>query len=71
MVASWALGGLYLSLGPSVAAGLFGLTNHLIGGFVVRLLCGTGALTSFTLRSRPTNKVLRAPAPSCSPSGQR
>src|SRR4051812_16734021 len=29
LVASWALGGLYLSLGPSVAAGVFGLTNHL------------------------------------------
>ena len=43
IVASWALGGLYLSLGPSVAAGIFGLSNHLIGGFVVTLLCGAGA----------------------------
>jgi hypothetical protein len=25
IVASWAIGGLYLSLGPSVAAGVFGL----------------------------------------------
>src|SRR3989441_4308489 len=40
IVASWALGGLYLSLGPSVAAGLFGLRNHLIGGLVVTLLAG-------------------------------
>ena len=39
LVASWALGGLYLSLGPSVAASLFGLTNHLVGGLVVTLLC--------------------------------
>jgi len=38
LVASWALGGLYLSLGPSVAASLFGLSNHLIGGLVVTLL---------------------------------
>ena len=58
IVASWALGGLYLSLGPSVAAGLFGLSNHLIGGLVVTLLCGAGALTAFALRRWPTTRVL-------------
>jgi MFS family permease len=58
LVASWALGGLYLSLGPSVAAGVFGLTNHLIGGLVVTLLCGTGAVTAYVLRRRPVAWVL-------------
>jgi MFS transporter len=58
IVASWALGGLYLSLGPSVAAGVFGIGDHLIGGLVVTLLCGTGALTSYVLRSAPTRRVL-------------
>jgi MFS family permease len=58
LVASWALGGLYLSLGPSVAATLFGLSNHLIGGLVVTLLCGAGALTAFVVRAWPTNRVL-------------
>ncbi len=58
IVASWALGGLYLSLGPSVAAGLFGLHNHLIGGLVVTLLCGAGALTAFALRAWPIDRVL-------------
>src|SRR5712691_7452048 len=58
LVASWALGGLYLSLGPSVTARLFGLSNHLIGGLVVTLLCGTAALTAFVLRTWPTNRVL-------------
>jgi len=58
IVASWALGGLYLSLGPSVAAGLFGLSNHLIGGLVVTLLAGAGAITAFVLRAWPTNRVL-------------
>ncbi|HVV08933.1 MFS transporter [Amycolatopsis sp.] len=62
VLASWALGGLYLSLGPSVAAGIFGLSNHLVGGLVVTLLCGTGALTSFFLRERSMEVVLRAGA---------
>jgi MFS family permease len=59
LVASWALGGLYLSLGPSVAASLFGLTNHLVGGLVVTLLCGTGAATAFALRAWPVQTLLR------------
>jgi hypothetical protein len=41
-----------------VAAGVFGLTNHLIGGFVVTLLCGTGAITSYAMRGLPTPRVL-------------
>ena len=56
--ASWAIGGLYLSLGPSVAAGVFGLGSHLIGGLVVTLLCGTGAISSYLLRRVPTKRVL-------------
>jgi MFS family permease len=62
IVASWALGGLYLSLGPSVAAGLFGLRNHLIGGLVVTLLAGAGAVTAFVLREWPTRRVLEISA---------
>jgi MFS family permease len=62
IVASWALGGLYLSLGPSVAAGIFGLRNHLIGGLVVTLLAGAGAVTAFVLRAWPTRTVLTTSA---------
>jgi MFS family permease len=58
LAASWALGGLYLSLGPSVAASLFGLHSHLVGGLVVTLLCGTGAATAFLLRAWPIDRVL-------------
>jgi hypothetical protein len=49
---------LYLSLGPSVAASLFGLSNHLIGGVVVTLLFGAGAITAFVLRTWPSQRVL-------------
>ncbi|MEA2221115.1 MAG: hypothetical protein QOJ35_3741 [Solirubrobacteraceae bacterium] len=62
LVASWALGGLYLSLGPSVAVSLFGLGSHLVGGFVVTLLCGTGAATAFALRAWPIERVLMTAA---------
>jgi MFS family permease len=62
LVASWALGGLYLSLGPSVAASLFGLSNHLIGGLVVTLLCSSGALTAFLLRNWPIDRVFKISA---------
>ncbi|MEY2513855.1 MAG: hypothetical protein QOJ89_1213, partial [bacterium] len=58
LVASWALGGLYLSLGPSVAASLLGVGSHLVGGLVVSALCGTGALAALALRERDTRDVL-------------
>jgi MFS family permease len=56
--ASWALGGLYLSLGPSVAASIFGLDNHLVGGLVVTLLAGTGAATAFVMRARSADTAM-------------
>lgn len=58
IVASWALGGLYLSLGPSVAASTFGIHDHLAGALVVVLVCGFGAVTSFLLRRVATPRVL-------------
>ena len=41
-VATWALGGLYLSLGPSLAAAATGSPNLLWGGLVIFLVCGRG-----------------------------
>jgi hypothetical protein len=37
---------------------VFGLRNHLIGGLVVTLLAGAGAVTAFSLRAWPTQTVL-------------
>jgi MFS family permease len=51
LVATWALGGLYLSLGPSLAAQETGSPNLLWGGLVIFLICGIGAAAAFTLRS--------------------
>ena len=52
LVATWALGGLYLSLGPSLAAAATGSPNLLWGGLVIFLLCGTGtgAVAAYVLR---------------------
>ena len=51
IVAGWALGGLYLSLGPSLAAQATGSPNLLWGGLVIFLLCGTGAAAAFAVRT--------------------
>ncbi|ALL77580.1 MFS transporter [Pseudonocardia sp. EC080610-09] len=58
LMASWALGGLYMSLGPSVVVDVFGVRNHLVGGLVVAALCLTGALTAFLLRGSTPARVL-------------
>ena len=62
LIATWAVGGLYLSLGPSIAATIFGFQNHLIGGLVVALLCTPAAVTSFALRRWPTPHLLTVAA---------
>src|SRR6202046_1244447 len=50
LVATWALGGLYLSLGPSLAAQATGSPNLIWGGLVIFLVCGTGAVAAYVLR---------------------
>ena len=57
LLASWALVGLYLSLGPSIAAGLLGLHSHLIGGLVVSIFCGAGAVTAFAFRAADPHPI--------------
>ena len=52
LAASLALGGFYLSLGPSLARDLSGSANHLLGGAVPAMLCGTGALATAALHAR-------------------
>ncbi len=57
LVASWAIGGLYMSLGPSLAAGLLHLHSHVIGGLIVSTLTGFGAAASFAVRDRHPGRV--------------
>jgi hypothetical protein len=50
LVATWALGGLYLSLGPTVVLSLEHSQNRLVGAVAVFLLTGAGAVSSVLLR---------------------
>ncbi|MGY1615206.1 MFS transporter [Geodermatophilus sp. SYSU D00691] len=50
LVAAWALGGLYASLGPSLVADVFGIDNHIAGSLLILALNGTGVLGSLALR---------------------
>ena len=52
-VAVWALGGLYLSLGPSLASQILSSPNRLWGGAVIFLLCGTAAAAAALCRLAP------------------
>jgi MFS family permease len=47
LMALWALGGLYLSLAPSVLAGVFGVDDHLAGSLLLLAINGTAAAGSF------------------------
>jgi MFS family permease len=56
--ATWALGGFYASLAPSLVRTATGSTSNLIGGATVAALTVTGALMIFTLRNRPAAVAL-------------
>ncbi|RCG33095.1 MFS transporter [Sphaerisporangium album] len=58
LVATWALGGLYLSLGPSLMAGVLHVTDHFVGGLVVTALTGAGAVASVVVRDLPPRRVM-------------
>jgi MFS family permease len=44
VISSWSIGGLFLSLGPELAASLFHTNNHLVSGVPAFALAGSGAL---------------------------
>jgi hypothetical protein len=63
VIAMWALAGLYLSLGPSLAAQLLASDNRAAGGLVIFALAGTGALTAAVVRSgEPSGLMVRGSA---------
>ncbi|MHC8355043.1 MFS transporter [Pseudomonas sp. LB3P81] len=57
-ISTWALGGFYASLAPSLLRTATGSTSNLMGGAAVAALTLTGALMIFTLRNQPAAKAL-------------
>src|SRR3954452_8751925 len=54
VVSSWSVGGLFLSLGPSLSATIFQTSNHLVTGLSVFALAGSGAVAQLLFgRSAP------------------
>jgi MFS family permease len=47
-VSSWSIGGLFLSLGPELTAGLFHTSNHLVAGVGVFALSGAAAVAQLS-----------------------
>jgi MFS family permease len=59
LAATWALGGLYASLGPSLVSDVFGVDDHLVGGLLILALNGTGLVGSLAVRSvRPERAMV-------------
>jgi MFS family permease len=58
LVGTWALAGVYLSLGPSLAAQLLHSENLLWGGILIFLLTGLGAIASAVLAKRDPSTVM-------------
>ncbi|OYU39357.1 MAG: MFS transporter [Pseudorhodobacter sp. PARRP1] len=57
IIAGWATGGLYLSLGAPIVARIFGLHSTLMQAFVVTLLSGMGALACYLARHRSPRQI--------------
>ena len=57
-VASWALGGLYLSLMPSVVATAMGVASPWVGGVVVSALMLTAAIAVAAFRDWPSRRLI-------------
>lgn len=51
LVANWALSGLFLSLGGSLAANVLRTSSHVVAGLVVLTLAGTGVIASVLTRT--------------------
>lgn len=58
VIAIWALGGLYLALGPSLAVSLLRTDSHVAGGAVIAALLGAGAIASVVARAADPRTVV-------------
>jgi MFS family permease len=62
-VASWALGGFYFSLMPSLVRVATGVTSPIVGGLVVSALTFSGAIAVLSLRNASARRILSGGIP--------
>jgi MFS family permease len=62
-IASWALGGFYFSLMPSLVRVATGVTSPIVGGLVVSALTFSGTIAVLSLRNAPARRVLSGGIP--------
>ncbi len=58
LVALWAMGGLVLSLGPSLVAGVFAISDHLVGSLLIGCMQGAGVVGSLLARDLPPRRSM-------------
>lgn len=59
LAATWALGSLVLSLGPSITAQILDTESHLAGGLPIFLMAGVSAVMSIVVRDVPAKATAR------------
>jgi hypothetical protein len=62
-IASWALGGFYFSLMPSLVRAATGVTSPIVGGLVVGALTFSGAIAVLSLRNTSARRILSGGIP--------
>lgn len=58
-VATWAVSGLYVSLGGSIVESVFGFSNLFVDGLIVAAMLTPGAITSYVSRSAEPHGAIR------------
>lgn len=58
-VAAWALGGFYLSLGPTLTRQISSMDAPVVGGVIVFALTASAAITTLALRAWPPQRMVR------------
>ncbi|MFG3658702.1 MFS transporter [Streptomyces sp. NPDC047706] len=61
LIATWALGGLHLALGPSLTTEELHIASHLVGALVVTTLFGAGAAASLLVHGAPRRVTAAGP----------
>ncbi|HEY2268209.1 MAG TPA: hypothetical protein VGI96_36715 [Streptosporangiaceae bacterium] len=59
LIATWALGGLYMSLGPSIASAILRTGDHVADGLIIFVLTGVSAVASIAFRGSRAPQAMR------------